>query len=116
MRDLKRMDELAQVADLDAKRLAKDLRSRLGDLPALFSRHVPQARQMLRKLLDGFIMCEPIMEDGKLGYRFTATGTFDRLLTGDKVVNDSINYGGGGHPVVILQVVENCPYSSGSAI
>jgi hypothetical protein len=31
---------------------------------------------------------------GKAGYRFTATGTFDRLLTGLKVIND----GGGGHP------------------
>jgi hypothetical protein len=49
---------------------------------------------MLRKLLDGHIMCEPIMESGKAGYRFTATGTFDRLLTGFKVIND----GGGGHP------------------
>jgi len=48
---------------------------------------------MLRKLLDGHIACEPIMVGGKPGYRFTATGTFDRLLTGLKVVND----GGGGH-------------------
>jgi hypothetical protein len=32
------------------------------------------------------------MEGGKAGYRFTATGTFDRLLTGMKV----INHGGGG--------------------
>ena len=37
---------------------------------------------MLRKLLDGHIVCEPIMEGGRAGYRFTATGTFDRLLTG----------------------------------
>jgi hypothetical protein len=29
------------------------------------------------------------------GYRFTATGTFDHLLTGVKVIND----GGGGHPL-----------------
>ena len=89
---LKRIADLAQVADLDAKRLAKDLRSRLGDIPTLFARHVPQARQMLRKLLDGHIVCEPIMEGGRVGYRFTATGTFDRLLTGFKVVNES----GGG--------------------
>ena len=47
---------------------------------------------MLRKLLDGHIVCEPIFEGGKPGYRFTATGTFDGLLTGVKVVND----GGGG--------------------
>jgi hypothetical protein len=39
---------------------------------------VPQARQMLRKLLDGHIVCEPIMQDGKRGYRFTATGTTGR--------------------------------------
>ncbi len=50
---------------------------------------------MLRKLLDGHILCEPIVEGGKAGYRFTATGTFDRLLTGFKVIND----GGGGHPM-----------------
>ncbi len=64
----------------------------LGDLPALFSRHIPLARQMLRKLLDGHIVCEPIMDGEKPGYRFTTTGTFDRLLTGVKVVNQS----GGG--------------------
>jgi hypothetical protein len=67
----------------------------LGDIPALFARHVPLARQMLRKLLDGHVVCEPIVEGGKPGYRFTATGTFDRLLTGVKVVNES----GGGHPL-----------------
>ncbi len=47
---------------------------------------------MLRKLLDGYIVYEPIVEDGKPGYRFTATGTFDCLLTGASVVNQS----GGG--------------------
>lgn len=90
--ELERLNNLARVVSLDAKRLAKDLRSRLGDIPALFARHVPQARQMLRKLLDGHIVCEPILEGGKRGYRFTATGTFDRLLTGVKVANES----GGG--------------------
>ena len=65
-----------------------------GDvIPALFARYVPQARQMLRKLLDGHIVCEPIVEGKKRGYRFIATGTFDRLLSGMKVVNES----GGGH-------------------
>lgn len=90
--ELERLDNLARVVALDAKRLAKDLRSRLEDVPTLFVRHVPQARQMLRRLLDGHIVCEPIVEGGKPGYRFTATGTFDRLLTGMKVVNES----GGG--------------------
>ncbi|MGH7232904.1 MAG: hypothetical protein ACREJU_16330, partial [Nitrospiraceae bacterium] len=93
LQELERLDNLAKVVSLDAKRLAKDLRSRLEDIPALFARHVPQARQMLRKLLDGHIMCEPIVEGGKPGYRFTATGTFDRLLTGVKLVANA--FGGG---------------------
>ena len=65
------------------------------DLPALFARDVPLARQMLRKLIDGHIAGEPIMEGGQAGYRFTATGTFDRLLTGMKVTN----CGGGGQGI-----------------
>ena len=35
------------------------------------------------------------MEKGRVGYRFTATETFDRLLTGMKVIND----GGGGQGI-----------------
>ncbi len=93
--ELAQLDDMAHVASLDAARLAKDLRSRLDDLPALFARHVPQARQMLRKLIDGHILCEPILEGGKPGYRFTATGTFDRLLTGVKAVNTSSGGGEG---------------------
>ena len=85
--ELSELDALAQVVSLDAKRLAKDLRIRLENIPALFARHVPQARQMLRKLLDSHILCEPIIEGGRAGYRFTATGTFDRLLTGFKFFN-----------------------------
>ena len=97
VQELTRADEYAQVVSLDAKRLAQDLRSRLGNIPALLSRHIPQARQMLKKLLDGHIMCEPMVdENGRRGYRFSARGTFDRLLTGLKVVNDAATYGGGG--------------------
>lgn len=97
--ELDRLNNLAEVVSLDSKRLAKDLRSRLEDIPALFARHVPQARQMLRKLLDGNIMCEPIVVNGRLGYRFTATGTFDRLLTGVRL---AANESGGGHPLPAL--------------
>lgn len=92
LQKLGEMDNLANVVSLDATRLAKDLHSRLNDLPGLLSRHIPQTRQMLRKLLDGHILCEPIMEGEKRGYRFTATGTFDRILSGMAVVN---GFGGG---------------------
>ena len=92
VQELARLDELAQAMSLDEKRLTKQLLDRLGDLPALFGRHIPLARNMLHTLLEGRILCEPIEEDGKPGYRFTATGTFDRLLAGVSVLND----GGGG--------------------
>jgi hypothetical protein len=72
--------------------LTKQVLERLGDLPKLFQRHIPLTRKMLQTLLEGHILCEPIEEDGKPGYRFTATGTFDRLLTGRTLVN----HGGGG--------------------
>ena len=47
-------------------------------------------------------VCEPIMKDGKSAYRFTATGTCDRLLTGVKVVNQ--NGGGQGNRTPDLDV------------
>ena len=64
--------------------VVESLHQEKARLPALFARHVPQARQMLRKLIDGHILCESILEDGRPGYRFAATGTFDRLLTVSK--------------------------------
>jgi site-specific DNA recombinase len=90
--ELARLDALTETISLDETRLTKQILARLGNLPALFGRHVPLARQLLRKLLEGHILCEPISEGGKPGYRFTATGTFDRLLTGAIAVS----HGGGG--------------------
>lgn len=52
---------------------------------------------MLRKLFNGNIRCEPIMENGKAGYHFTATGTFDPLLTGLTLVHEPAKVFGGGH-------------------
>ncbi|WP_455377242.1 hypothetical protein, partial [Petrachloros mirabilis] len=98
LRELGRLDQLTQIIALDAKSVTEDLWNRLKDIPTLLSRHVPHARQILRKLLNGHIMCEPVLdENGNQGYRFTAMGTFDRLLTGVKIANDSAIYSGGGH-------------------
>lgn len=38
VQELSTRDSLDQIVSLDAKRLTKDLRSRLGDIPALFAR------------------------------------------------------------------------------
>jgi len=36
------------------------------------------------------------MQDSTPGYRFTAIGTFDRLLKGKMALNHSVNESGGG--------------------
>lgn len=63
------------------RQIARRIRDTLSNHPALLGRQVPLARQILRELLDGHILCEPIEEGHRPGYRFTATGTFGRLLT-----------------------------------
>ena len=70
----------AETAAMDADKLRADLRARVADLDAFLGRHVAQSRQVLRKLLDGRLTCVPFEEEGGRGYRFTAAGSYDRLL------------------------------------
>jgi hypothetical protein len=62
--ELVKLDELAEVVQVDEHRLTRELRSRLADVPALLTRQVPLARQMLRKLLDGHIWCNRFRSKG----------------------------------------------------
>ena len=66
--ELADLNGMAQVSRLDGKRLANDLRLRVGDTRALLSRHVPQACQMLRRLLDDHLVWEPYNEEGQRAY------------------------------------------------
>ncbi len=45
----------------------RGLAARLTDIVALLRSHVPQARQILRKVLDGCIVCEPYEEGNERG-------------------------------------------------
>ncbi len=90
--ELTRLDQLAHMPYVNENRFVKELRTRLGDIPGLLTRQGLLACQMLRTRLDGHISCGPVKEGEKRGYRFTATGTLDRLLIGVTVINQS----GGG--------------------
>ena len=94
LRELKDLQAVSDVDGFDAKSLADDLRTRLQDVKHLFSRHLPEARQVLQALLLGKIRCEPVEEHGRLGYRFSAVASFGGLLADGTVCN----HGGGGHP------------------
>ena len=83
VQDLAGMDEVAKVVSLDAKRLQRDLNAQATNVRGLLAKHVPQARQMLRKLLVGRLDVTPIERNGQKGYRFEGTGTYGKLLTGE---------------------------------
>jgi hypothetical protein len=74
----------APAPALDPDRLRATLRSSGTDVRALLEGHVGQARQMLRKLLDGTtLMLEPIVVSGERRYAFSGSGNYLRLLPAD---------------------------------
>ncbi len=64
-------------------------------MKALLGRHVPQTRQLLRKIIDGRIVCTPFDDNRGRGYALSATGTYAGLL-GDLGM---VNNGGGGQAI-----------------
>ena len=52
------------VSTLDEARLKRQMRKSGADLQGLLTRNTPQARQILRKLLDGKIRCTPVEHEG----------------------------------------------------
>jgi hypothetical protein len=87
--DLIRAEAFASV---DLAELRPRLEARVNDVRALLGRHVPQARQMLRKLIWGTIQMEPIAEGRRRGYRFRGAIRIDRLLTGEALEELAISW------------------------
>jgi hypothetical protein len=78
-----RLAELAatsQVAHMDRARLARDLRQRLTDWQGLILKQPQQARQGLKKLLEGRLAFTP-SEDGTT-VEFSGQGRLDPILAG----------------------------------
>ena len=95
-------DQLARVSSLDLKRIERTLTDRAEDLLRLLGQHIPQTRQVLRKLIPdqliqgkrvpGRIVCTPFDDAQGQGYTFLARGSYSRLLGTGIAIND----GGGG--------------------
>ena len=70
-----------QQEQLKASGLRADVEHRVQEWRDLMMRHVPQARQILRKLKVA-IQFEPIENDERVGYRFRGTASITGLLAG----------------------------------
>ena len=83
------MAHLATIAPLvcsermNVHGIKKSLKARLADTKALLSRHTPEARQMLPKLLVERLEFTPVEVNGRKGYRFTGAGSYGPLLDGE---------------------------------
>lgn len=96
--ELEALHRSASVASLDWKRLERELTARAADIKGLLGRHVPQTRQILRRLIVGRLTCEAFAKDGQRGYRFTGQGTYESLLPGKLVPTYVVTPGGPGVP------------------
>ncbi|MGH7342011.1 MAG: hypothetical protein ACREKH_16090, partial [Candidatus Rokuibacteriota bacterium] len=81
--ELERLATEDRVAALDASQIKRDLAKRVSDVKALLGRHTPQGRQMLRKLLEGKIVLEPLAHGERRGYRLSRQLNVGRLLQGE---------------------------------
>ena len=76
--DLAGLERLSRIGDVDRQQLKADLRKRLDDWRGLLRRHVPQARQILRKLLDGRVTFTPKVDH----YEFVGKWSLGKLMSG----------------------------------
>ena len=89
---------LETAPSLDADALVRAVTARAADLRNLLGRNVAQARQVVRQLLEGRLVCQPFEDAEARGYTFAATGTYRRLGV-PLIETSSVNYGGGPNGV-----------------
>src|SRR5262249_42289742 len=77
---------------VDVATIVRDATARAADLRGLLTRHVTQARQVVRLLLERRLVCAPLDDATGRGYTFTAAGTYRRL---GMPALESVNVGGG---------------------
>jgi site-specific DNA recombinase len=77
------LDTASAPEAFDYATVVRELRERTADVQAVLRRQTAQARQMLRKLLDGKIAVEPVTVEGQRGFRLSGRLNVGRLLRAD---------------------------------
>ena len=88
------LDGMTALAEQDGTRIARALAERVANVRGAIGRHVPQTRQLLRKLIPGRIPRASFDDARGRGYELTAVGSYDGLLSGKLAVK--YNGGEGG--------------------
>jgi hypothetical protein len=91
LEELSRLGELEKMQSLETNQVANELSARFRAVKTLLGRHIPQSREMLKKILHGKFVCQPFQANDVRGYRFYALGTYGPLLCGEHVANDGRN-------------------------
>jgi hypothetical protein len=81
-RELAALDKAHRTTPTDAATIEAALRGRLTEWRSLLRRHVPQARQILKKLLIAPVRFAPQREGDTRYYEFTAQVAFGRIFNG----------------------------------
>jgi hypothetical protein len=81
--DYDALDGASAPEAFDYATIVQKRRERTADVQAVLNRQTTQARQMLRKLLDGKIGVELVTVDGQRGFRLTGRLNVGRLLRAD---------------------------------
>ena len=80
--ELAALERVRDVTRLDVPRMKQDLLARLSSWRGLAMRHVSEARQMLRTLLEGRLVFTPIKDGAVRVYEFSGQAALGRLLSG----------------------------------
>ncbi|MBI4207199.1 MAG: recombinase family protein [Betaproteobacteria bacterium] len=90
-RKLEGLEEISQVSQIDVAQMEHKLTTILAGWRDLLAKHTPQARQILRKLLDGRLAFAPREENGARYYEFAGKGALDPILKGElpAIINNS---------------------------
>jgi site-specific DNA recombinase len=80
--ELRAIDRAGKAATLDLKAVERELRAKLDEWKAVLRKHVPQARQVLKKLLAGPLVFTAHREAGERYYEFSAPIAIGRIISG----------------------------------
>ena len=80
--ELRSIDRAGKAATLDLKGVERELRAKLDEWKAVLRKHVPQARQVLKKLLAGPLVFTAHREAGERYYEFSAPIAIGRIISG----------------------------------